>query len=103
MSNLNNEDVVSTGMADPSFAFGLGSTFKLSELIEAARKAVGFCSPPLASSHWFTESGIPCKVLRIQGGGWKPGKIRFRAEFVPDEPEVNPDDPMSSIRFDVDI
>ena len=102
MSILNNEDVVSTGMSDPSFTFGLGSTFQLFELIAATRKAVGLGNPPLASQYWFTESGIPCKVLRSQGGGWKSGKIRFTVEFIPNEPEVTqskaPSSPLDDLR-----
>lgn len=106
MSELNNEDVVSTGMSDPHFAFGLGSTFQTVELIAAARKAVAFNKPPLASQDWLSESGVRCKVLRTQGGGWKTGKIRFRLEFVPDEPEVPqpkaPNSPLADLRSQLD-
>ena len=41
---------------------------------------------------WFKE-GFPSRMLQ-PGEQWKEGKIRLRvvAEFIPDEPEIIPDD-----------
>lgn len=42
-------------------------------------------------------SGVECKILQCQGGGWKKGKVRIRLEFIPDEIESPLDDLRSKI------
>jgi len=37
---------------------------------------------------WFTERGVSCEILRTKGGGWQKGKLRFRLEFIPDNPDA---------------
>jgi KGK domain len=87
---LNDDDVVFTGNTT-SPNFGLSSTFKISELVKAAIKWVAGTGG--ASGHanpfvnWFTVDGVKCQILRSQGGGWKSGKLIFKLEFIPDDPE----------------
>jgi len=50
---------------------------------------------PIPSRAWFTEQGIACQILRTKGGGWQKGRIRFRLEFLPDNPEAFMDEPGS--------
>lgn len=38
--------------------------------------------------HSWITSGMGCRVLLAQGGGWQAGKIRFRLEFIPINPKV---------------
>ncbi|MEH2145310.1 KGK domain-containing protein [Nostoc sp.] len=38
-------------------------------------------------SSWIT-CGMGCRVLLAQGGGWQAGKIRFRLEFIPNNPKL---------------
>ena len=35
---------------------------------------------------WFSEKGCECEILRTKGGGWQKGRLRFRLEFIPDDP-----------------
>ncbi len=77
---LNNDDVMSlSGEA----TFKAGSMLKVVQLYTAAANYLG--SP---HSNWFQEKGISCEVLKVEGGGWQKGKIRFRVEFIPDEIEI---------------
>ncbi|WGV25678.1 KGK domain-containing protein [Halotia branconii] len=85
---LDDGDVVSSSTAD----FGLGNTFKVSELklqIQALFKegtedgliAAYRCS-------WFDEEGAEeFEILRQEGGGWQKGRVRFQLEFIPDQPQ----------------
>ncbi|MBL1199127.1 MAG: hypothetical protein FWK04_08575 [Nostoc sp. GBBB01] len=83
--DLNNDDAVF--MSDPDFQ--TGTTFKVSELKEKVRSFVNqetkgnYISSKL---RWFSEGGAKCEVLRLEGGGWQKGRLRFRLEFIPDEP-----------------
>ena len=92
---LQGDDVASTS-ASTSSNFGLGSTFKVGELLQAAISWVaatgsnGHANPLVK---WFTVDGVKCQILRTQGGGWKSGKLVFRLEFIPDEPEVDQQSP----------
>ncbi|MBG1267762.1 KGK domain-containing protein [Nostoc sp. WHI] len=111
---LNDDDVVFTG-DDTSPNFGLTSTFKLSELTKAYKRwAAGNSNSgqPHPHAKWFTKEGVKCQFLRTQGGGWKSGKLMFRLEFIPDEPEVSqqessksptdPNSPSADLRSQLD-
>ena len=75
--DLDKDDVVTS---PGSFTFKGGNTLKISELYEAINNYVG-----QDSFLWFCEPGVPCRVLRVEGGGWKTGRMRFRLEFIPDD------------------
>ncbi len=77
---LNKDDVVSLA---PDMSFKAGGTVKVDHLYAAVTSHVG-----APYSNWFKETGVVCEVLKTEGGGWQKGKIRFRVEFIPDEPEV---------------
>jgi hypothetical protein len=49
---------------------------------------------PNPKQAWFTEEGVPCEILRTKGGGWQKGKLRFRLEFIPDNPDAFLDNPV---------
>ncbi|MBD2491127.1 KGK domain-containing protein [Aulosira sp. FACHB-615] len=106
---LSDSDVVSIPRpADASiYNFGLKSTFKAGELIEAARSWIAKSGHETCSySTWLRLDGLRCDVLSPSGGGWKSGRVRFRIEFIPDEPETKPDEPISplaDLRADLDI
>jgi hypothetical protein len=97
MTYLNEDDVVCTGTSQSS-NFGLGTTFKPEELFKAA---VGWIvkvdSSSVNYSNWFKSDGIKCQVLKTEGGGWQSGQVRFRVEFVPDEPPAKSTDPNSPL------
>jgi hypothetical protein len=45
---------------------------------------------------WFSDTGVPCEVLRFSSGSWQKGKVRIRLEFAPesgpaDKPAVKKD------------
>ncbi|QSJ17702.1 hypothetical protein JYQ62_02145 [Nostoc sp. UHCC 0702] len=115
MSNeivLRDDDVVSiTGNADsiPMLNFGLKATFKSSELINAARAWIATTGHETCSySTWLKKEGLRCQVLLTNGMGWKSGKVRFRIEFIPDEPEVSanptvPSSPLDDLRSSLNI
>jgi hypothetical protein len=56
----------------------------LEELINLIKRYEGFTE---AKMNWFTE-GISCEVLKLDGKGWRKGKIRLALEFCPDEAEI---------------
>jgi hypothetical protein len=68
-------------------------TFLVSQLISAFTLSIQrdlIDSPETTAKTWFGE-GLECEIVDVsRGGGWKEGKIRLRLEFVPDEPEQNP-------------
>lgn len=108
MSNvidLDNDDVVYSESSD-----FVGPTFKVSQLKTAVLSwSLGDTRYPATSrQRWFTPNGIKCQVLRVQGGGWQSGKLRFRLEFVPDEPEpsikpVKPESLLDDLRSNLNI
>ncbi|MEH2337597.1 KGK domain-containing protein [Nostoc sp.] len=107
---LKGDDVVSTEMYASS-NFGLGSTFKVSELLQGV---IDWVAEAGVNSYvkWFTVDGVSCQVLRTEGGGWKAGKLVFRLEFIPDEPKApkqnlstsasEPASPLADLRSQLD-
>ncbi|MEH2307012.1 KGK domain-containing protein [Nostoc sp.] len=86
MIDLDDNDVLS--MSSPTFE--TGSTFKVSELKAKVREfanienqGTGYMNPKVK---WFSDAGVECEVLRLDGGGWQKGRLRFHLEFIPDEP-----------------
>jgi hypothetical protein len=97
---LNDDDVLS--MENPDF--NTGRTFKVSELKAKVREFAnaesknGYMNPKVK---WFTLEGSKCDLLKTQGGGWQKGRLRFRLEFVPDEPlpqEQEDNSPLADLR-----
>ncbi|WP_414587430.1 KGK domain-containing protein [Scytonema sp. PCC 10023] len=86
--DLRDDDVIH---ANSSVTFDAGSTFKVSQLMQAIRKYMGNST---SFVKWFTDEGVECQVLQIYGGGWQKGRLRFRLEFIPDQPEA-PESPSS--------
>lgn len=85
MSDLSDDDVVSI----ESSGFGTGNTFKVSELMKKvqvfANKENRSSLYPNFKVRWFTSEGVTAEVLK-PNGGWRKGRLRFRLEFIPDEP-----------------
>ncbi len=85
--DLSDDDVISVSNPD----FGTGKTFKVSELMEKVRTFAnqeargGYVNPKV---RWFSDSGVECEVLKPEGGGWQEGKVRFRLEFIPNNPPL---------------
>jgi hypothetical protein len=58
---------------------------------------------------WFTDKGVEIEILRTKGGGWQKGRLRFRLEFIPDDPEAFIDQlspepsPLDDLRSDLNI
>lgn len=106
MIYLDEDDVVCTGTSTSS-NFGLGTTFKLNELLKSAILWIITVNNSCAAySNWLKTEGVKCQVLRKDGGGWQSGKVRFRVEFVPDNPPVSPKDlnsPLADLRTNLDI
>jgi hypothetical protein len=97
---LGDNDVVSIVGSGSVLNFGLASTFKSMELIDAARNwVVEKLSTSGSYSMWFTRDGIRCQVLQADGMGWKLGRVRLRIEFIPDEmqPTTKPSTPISPL------
>lgn len=76
---LNEDEVISTSVK----FLNLSKTFKVKELLE------------LLTSYYNEKSvfklfdkGLEIEVLRLGAKGWRKGKVRFRLEFIPDEPEI---------------
>ncbi|WP_052331541.1 KGK domain-containing protein [Calothrix sp. PCC 7507] len=111
--DLNEEDVVMTEVST-GFGFGTHKILKFSELRtyflnwvkEMERKGA-------IEAHWFKEGGLKCQVLPVDGGGWHKGQLRFRMEFIPDDPESffknasakeeTPHSPLADLRSNLDI
>lgn len=110
---LGDSDVVSIPGSDDNVSilnFGLKSTFKSSELINAVRAWIATTGHLTSSySTWFKTDGLRCQVLRTNGTGWQSGKVRFRVEFIPDEPiqtqlliPSQPESPLDDLRSQLD-
>lgn len=104
---LDDSDVVSIA-GSFALSFGLASTFKSIELIDAARNwVVEKLSTSGSYSQWLTRDGIKCQVLSANGNGWEAGRVRLRIEFIPDKPEpvkpVHPISPLDDLRSSLDI
>ncbi|MEH1916983.1 KGK domain-containing protein [Nostoc sp.] len=78
---LDDDDVVSVGQADYS-------------PVNAATTTVGEMKRSLVKTLFagylqgWISGGMACRVLMVQGGGWQAGQIRFRLEFIPNNPKV---------------
>lgn len=92
---LNNDDVVTVGNLTNSMrTFGAGSTFKIGDLLSLVKSwAIGTGGTANPWHQWFIEDGLKCQILQAKGGGWQKGRIRFRLEFIPDNPEAFIDKP----------
>ncbi|BAZ50526.1 hypothetical protein NIES4103_31420 [Nostoc sp. NIES-4103] len=100
---LNDDDVVSFSHADYNVANLTTATVK-----EIKKSLLDTLFTRYLSA-WI-YGGTSCKVLSANGGGWQPGKIRFRLEFVPDEPiqtkvsgSTNSNSPLDDLRSSMDI
>ncbi|MBD1926490.1 hypothetical protein H6F74_09570 [Trichocoleus sp. FACHB-90] len=79
--NLSDDDVVSMNL---HVSLVGNQTFKVSQFMHWFKQKVG------GSAEVWTGEGVDCEVLiSSTGGGWQPGKVRIRLEFVPDEPELD--------------
>jgi hypothetical protein len=61
------------------------STFKVMEVASClAAKVYG-----LNSATWkeWSDTGVECEVLKMDGYGWQKGRVRISLEFIPDEEE----------------
>lgn len=102
---LKDDDVVS---------YGSKNIVKIGDLMQSIygwsqKVAADFPTP---SGAWFTDNGIQCEILRTKGGGWQKGRLRFRLEFLPDNPEAFVDvtsttdkslSPLDDLRSDLNI
>ncbi|BAZ31172.1 hypothetical protein NIES4074_36440 [Cylindrospermum sp. NIES-4074] len=82
--DLNDDDVLS--MSRPPFE--VATTFKISELMVKVLVFLnqghgGGSENPKVT---LFANGSECNLLQANGGGWRKGKVRFRLEFIPDEP-----------------
>jgi KGK domain len=93
---LSDDDVISTEL---SKSLSSGPVFKVKE---AHMGMINHLSSKGSTSahccNWFGVDGVRCEVLKTTGGGWQKGKIRFRLEFIPDEPpQVERKDPFENM------
>jgi hypothetical protein len=66
---------------------------------------------PKPQASWFYKDGIKCEILRVSGGGWQKGKLRFRLEFIPDDPAAfeqpkpvrQESSPLDDLRSELDL
>ncbi|WP_201788381.1 KGK domain-containing protein [Trichormus sp. NMC-1] len=64
------------------------SSFKVSEMSAyLAGLLVTYIRKDLTG---WDSPGIECEVLQVSGGGWRKGKVRVSLDFIPDEPEEEP-------------
>jgi hypothetical protein len=97
---FSNDDVVMFQTGN----FSLDKMTKISSLLQALEPWAQRNSNNKASeSVLFSEKGLDCQVLRVSGGGWQKGRIRFRLEFVPDEPPPQANSPLADLRSNLDI
>ncbi len=96
---LNPSDVISTKQSPFKFV----NLFKVNLLLATSIEWV-----PAHLLKWF-EEGVECQILKIEGGGWQRGKVRFYLQFIPDEPiETNSSSavsisPLEDLRRSLDI
>lgn len=65
----------------------------------------------IPSVAWFSPDGIACEILRVSGGGWLKGRLRFRLEFIPDDPAAfkqpkpvrQESSPLDDLRSELDL
>jgi hypothetical protein len=46
-------------------------------------------------------SGVPCRAMLVQGGGWQNGRLKFRLEFIPDSETETADQTDKSVLDDL--
>ncbi|MBE8990643.1 KGK domain-containing protein [Nostoc sp. LEGE 12450] len=108
--NLADNDVLA---AETSLGFGTHKILKFSELKAYIKDWVARIENKGGiEAQWFKE-GLVCQVLCIKGGGWQKGRLLFRMEFIPDEPEVpqinpstvanKPQSPLADLRSHLDV
>lgn len=104
---FSNDDVVMF----PTGNFSLEKMTKISSLIQAIEPWSQRNSNNKGNEALlFNEQGMHCELLRTSGGGWQKGRLRFRLEFIPEDPEsffgTTPEKPLSpldDLRSDLDI
>lgn len=77
--DLNDDDVVTM---PPDKNFVSCPTCRIKEIRQSL--LLNWIKPHLRP--WFTD-GAFCEVLLTDGHGWRKGKLLFRLEFIPDEPQ----------------
>lgn len=83
---LDNGEVLSIN--ESALIFIGHTTFRVGEFSEAVRHQLEQTSGWNENKDpWFTDTGVPCEVLRFTSGGWQKGKVRIRLEFSPDSGE----------------
>jgi len=87
---LSPSEIVS--VADSSRILLAHPTFKVNELAKAIIEMVK-TNDTISSKakeqvvKWCGE-GVECEALKIDGKGWRKGKVRLALEFCPEQPEV---------------
>jgi len=92
--NLTDDDAIAPPTRTPIITLG---TF-LQAVNAWASKANG--QWPAPDKAWFTDQGMACEILRTRGGGWQKGRLRFRLEFIPDNPDAFLDESGSDLNPD---
>ncbi|NJL91003.1 MAG: hypothetical protein HC916_15330 [Coleofasciculaceae cyanobacterium SM2_1_6] len=83
---LDNGEVLSIN--ETALIFIGHTTFRVGEFAEAVRTQLEQTSGwNEDKDSWFTDTGVPCEVLRFTSGGWQKGKVRIRLEFAADAGE----------------
>jgi hypothetical protein len=62
------------------------STFKVMEVASYLAKQLYSNENSQPYQEW-SNTGVECEVLKMDGNGWKKGKVRISLEFIPDEEE----------------
>lgn len=76
---LNEDEVIYTSVK----FLNLSNTFKVKELLEVLTSYF-----KETSVFKLFDNGLPIELLRLDAKGWTKGKLRFKLEFIPDEPEI---------------
>lgn len=105
--NLDDDDVVCFGALNYCFTENV-RTAKVNEIKQSLLNT--WLAGHLAG---WVSTGIACRVLKVSGGGWQAGKIRFQMEFIPNEPKVpeqkpstvtsEPVSPLADLRSNLEV
>jgi hypothetical protein len=76
---LNEDEVISNSVR----FLNLSNTFNIKELVEVFTSRL----QEKSVSKLF-NNGLEIEVLRLGAKGWRKGIVRFRLEFIPNEPEI---------------
>lgn len=90
---LGNKDVVSVER-DKSLVGA--STFRGDEIYTNLRNRIAKDTGSEIATEWVL-TGLPCEVLIADGRGWQSGKVWFCLEFIPDDPEVKPEEAIKAL------